>query len=79
MCVFMLVFLHSLVPLQEIMFLISVPIFSELLFQKRYLAVELRLRKALTCDHTSLKDCTERAYKGKTMELAMVPKTFSHE
>lgn len=61
------------------MFLISFPIFAELLFKKRYLAVKLQLRNTLSYDHTSLKDCTKRVYKGKKMELAMVPKTFSHE
>lgn len=66
-------------PLQEIMFVISFPIFAELFFQKRYLAVKLHLRNTLSCDHATLKDCTKRAYKGKKTELAMLPKTFSHE
>lgn len=74
MCVFILVYLHPLMPLQVIMFLISFPIFAELLFQKRYLAVKLHLRKTLSCDHTSLKDCTKRAYKGKKWILPCFPR-----
>lgn len=79
MCVFVLVCLHPLVPPQEIMFVISFPIFAELLFPNRYLAVKIHFRNTFICDHTSLKDCTKSAYKGKKMELAMLPKTFSHE
>lgn len=55
------VYLHPLEPLQEIMFLISIPIFTELRFKRIYLAVKLHITKNLSCDHTVLKHRAERA------------------
>lgn len=60
-CAFIFVYLNPHEPLQEVMFLISFLIFTELLFQRKYLAVKLHLRKNLGCNHTSLKHCAERA------------------